>query len=226
MLKPILIAASIALACDAHADLLADPSSTNGDGRTKAAGVFVSSEIEYESDDSEFDVERKILGIELSHGVSREVDVIGQAGFIMDTEVERIDEDGDGFLFGGGARFEIAQSGSLRLLGFGLLSFQTEEIKDGSFKLELDTHELHTGVVSAFHISRTIIPYAGLDIILFDDGEAKASNGNFSSEDDVERDDMFSLKLGANLDLASVTMRPEVTILGEQTFLFAVGAFF
>lgn len=226
MLKQILIAASAALACEARADLLADPSSSNGDGRTKAAGVFVSSEIEYETDDSDFDVERKILGLELSHGLSRQADLIAQLGFIMDTEVEQIREDGDGFLFGGGARFEFAQSGTMRVLGFGLLSYQTEEIKDGSFKLELDTYELHTGAVTAFHVSRTIVPYAGIDVILFDDGEAKSSFGGSSSEEDIERDDMFSLKLGANINLASASLRPEVTILGEQTFLFAVGAFF
>ena len=41
-----------------------------------------------------------------------------------------------------------------------------------------------------------------------------------------ERDGIFNIKIGANLALAKVKVRPEATFIGEQTFAVSIGTEF
>lgn len=226
MQKGILAVASIVLATEAQAIVLINPSSVASSSQTQAEGVIQSSDVSYDIERTEVEIERRILGAQIAHGMSQGFDIVGQFGLIADTEVETIDKDGDGFLFGGGARFGITQSGRLRLKGHALYNYGIEKIRDDSTKYEIEGHELHTGITAAFQASPMIVPYAGLDIVLFDDGEIKTSTRFSTTQTDLELDNMFALKLGVNIQIDAVTLRPEATIIGEQALTFGVGSSF
>jgi hypothetical protein len=54
-------------------------------------------------------------------------------------------------------------------------------------------------------------------------GTEQVNVGGFSVKSDLEKDDVIGLKLGMNILVGSVMLRPEATLLGEQTFTFAAG---
>jgi hypothetical protein len=73
-------------------------------------------------------------------------------------------------------------------------------------------------------VTPTVSAYGGAELLLLNDGEVESDPGDGDS--DLERDDIFNLKLGANIAVDSLTIRPEATLFGEQTFLLAVGTAF
>src|SRR5262245_34447341 len=105
---------------------LADSSSTVGEKRTRVSGVFSASEIRYEFDDIDRDVDRKIIGAELSRGVAASVDLFGQLGMITSTEVDTLDSNGSGYVIGFGARGQVYKKERLAVLIDGLYTYQHE----------------------------------------------------------------------------------------------------
>lgn len=230
----LILAAGCLATSPAFGQLLMDTSTITGNGRTKAAATFQASEIEYEGDNNTADVERKTLGAELSYGVTPDVDVVAQLGLIMESEIEDVDEEGDGFTFGAGVRALAYRSGKTSVTGFGMFNYQTEEFEydvgAADVKYELDTYDFHIGGMVSHAVTPTVAPYAGIDLVAFDDGEGKSTvkvAGQSQSDDsDVERDDILNLKLGANFQVSKAQVRPEATLIGEQTFSLSAGVLF
>jgi hypothetical protein len=208
--------------------MLVSPLAHGRAGASHVSGVFASSDVEYETDGADPDIERTIIGAEYSYGFSADSDVVAQVGIIIDSEIDLLDYEGEGFLFGGGARTIFKRDGQMTVHGFALFSYQKEDFEDEvagiDYSLDATTYELHLGSVAAYAVTPTVSAYGGAELLLLNDGEVESDPGDGDS--DLERDDIFNLKLGANIAVDSLTIRPEATLFGEQTFLLAVGTAF
>jgi len=212
----------------AYAEMLVSPVARGNAGGTHVSGVFVNSDVEYDTDGADPDIERSILGVEFGYGLSADTDFVAQLGFIIDSEIDYFDEDGSGLLFGAGVRSNFYRDGQMSVHGFGVFSYQAEkfeyEILGEDIELKVNTWEVHAGSVASYAATPTIRPYGGAELILIDDGKIEVDPG--STDDDIERDDIFNLKLGCNFAVNTWDLRPEVTLFGEQTFLIAAGTAF
>jgi hypothetical protein len=181
-------------------------------------GAFSFSEVEYDAK-STIDVERKILVGGYSQGLGADYDLILQAGLILESKYENIDDEGKGFLFGGGSKFQIHRDHGLVVTGYGLFNYLNESLEVGDEELKVTVWDIHGGAIALFPLpGKPIQPYAGLDLAIISDGEIDF----LGSESDFERDDLINIKLGLNWATGSITVRPEFTIIGEQTVTIAI----
>lgn len=203
--------------------MLVSPTQLAPTGHSTIGGTFALTETEYDLGVSR-DIERSMIGADGGFNVAPEVDLIGQVGLIFDSEVENSSaDDGSGFMLGGGARFGIHQSGKTRLFGYGMLNF-TRETFDGPGELEYEITllDLHAGGAVAFLVGPTIQPWVGLELVLHSDGDLESKVGDTTSEIDVERDDRLGLRGGVNFRLPSSTIRLDMTLVSETSFLFGM----
>jgi hypothetical protein len=216
--------AAALFASTARAQLLMDTSANVGDGRARLGGALSLSEIAYDVDPVTRDIDRTTLGATFDYGVTREVDLTAQLGFIVETDLEDVDDDGDGFTYGLGIRATVHRPSPRARVGiYGLFDSQNEEIKDGSTKYKIKTSELHLGGLFAYAISPKVEPYAGVEIVAHDDGEVKVSSPAGGGSTDIDRDDILNLKLGISAAIGSADLRGELTLVGEQTFTIGAG---
>jgi hypothetical protein len=209
----------------AAAQMISDPITVVGD-RTQVEGVFQTNDVDYEGDgNDDFNVEEKILGINVATGVSPSVDLYGSLGLIIDADAEDFDNDGIGFAFGGGARSVVHKTQDLRVSAYGTLTLQKVDFEENDVEVKVTTTDLHGGAVCGFIVSPTVMPYAGLDLDLFSDGEAKVKAAGLSGDDDIERDDIVSLRIGAVFSLDTLVVRAEALVLGEDTLTIGVGKY-
>ena len=181
------------------------------------------SDITYDPEQgNEFDIERKILGLGLSFPLGSNASGDFALGVITETEVENINEDGSGYqiLFGG--KGMIHRSGSMAINVHGSFSLLSETIKDGSFKVELETTELRLGSTISAILSSKIVPYAGLELNLLSDGKQKRKTSFGTSDFDYERDDMLGLRLGTKILVGQAGFKAEALLMGERTITLGV----
>jgi hypothetical protein len=209
----------------AAAQTLTDPTMASGRERVRGGGYFAQSKITYEGHHHDFDIDRTILGGDVSYGATQDVDVYGLLGFVAKTEVEDLDDDGKGFVFGFGVRGRVYQQGRLRASAYGQLVWTNEEI-DGSqggidYDLKISTQALDVGGVAGFLVTQRFMPYAGVEIVPYNDGESKYKpKAGGSDKEDIDRDDILNLKFGASVGFGqSASARAELTLLGETTFV-------
>jgi hypothetical protein len=212
----------------AAAQTLVDPVMASGREKVRAGGYFGQAKITYEGHHDDFDIERTILGGDVAYGATPDVDVYGLLGFIAKTEVEDLDDDGKGFLFGFGVRGRVYQQGRLRSSVYGQLVWTNEEV-DGSqgatdYSLKISTQALHVGGIAGFAVAQRFMPYAGLEIVPYNDGEWRYKpKGGGGSKEDIDRDDILNLKFGAEVGFGqSTAVRAELTLLGETTFVAGI----
>lgn len=225
-LDRLVLLSSFLLSSESLAQMLVDPSTVAPAGKVRAAGIFSAAEVDYETDNTDFDIERKILAVEFASGMAPDVDIVGDIGLITDSEIDNVDADGDGYVFGFGVRSVVHKESNWRASAFGIFSYQSEEFEgDNDWTLEVDSYDIHTGAVALFLMTPKFQPYAGLDLALYSDGSAKVK-GSGRGKEDIERDDLINLKFGANFNFTRLTLRPELTLFGEKTFSLALGTVF
>ncbi len=195
-------------------------------------GDLALSDMDYEMDDAafggddDFSVDRTLLTGEIAYALSPRVDLLGQAGFIADSDIDGVDPDGKGFIVGVGVRGLAYQSGRMRVSPYGLLSYQSESYDDDDYNVEMTTHDLHVGGVVSFAVNDVVHPYGGVELVPISDGEVEVSVGRVDFSEDVEREDPLNLKVGSEFLLDALTMRAEATVIGESTMLASVGSRF
>lgn len=210
-------------ALEAWADLFVNPAIVTGSMRGRIEGTVLSSEVKYETEGNGLEIERNLIGFEGSYGVTPKVDLVGQMGFIAETKYDKIDKDGDGFVVGTGVRFELIKVPKVQLLGHAVFSYQKEEIEKDPVKLEIKTRELHAGLTTAILAAKNFVPYLGFSLVVLNEGEGTLTFPNFNETADIEREDVIALKLGLNIKIDALCIRPEVTMLGEKTVTLGVG---
>jgi hypothetical protein len=215
------ITSSIFLSSTSYAQIIANPSNiVRGDSVYE--GFISFSEVEYEDDISysrDSDIDRKIVGASVSSDFNEGINLFGQAGFILEAEDEPSNEEGMGWMFGVGPKFSITESSDYTVVGHGMFNYINETYDDAPGEPQLTIWDLHGGATASFKLSSDRVqPYAGIDLVLKSDGEVEYDGG---TETNIERDDILSVKFGATLKLDSITIRPEATIMGEQTITIA-----
>jgi hypothetical protein len=166
---------------------------------------------------SDFEIDRKILGVGVTLPLGAEVDADLGFGLILDSEVENINEDGDGYQLLFGVKSMVHRAGSMGIHVNGAFLLSSEKIEDGNVTYEYDIKELHLGTTLAMISSPKVLPYVGLDLAIMSDGESKVKTPLGTGKGDFERDDMVDLRLGLKLPLGKVGFKAEALLLGETT---------
>lgn len=205
----------------ASAQMIADQSALSAASQSRFAAAFQASSIEYDFDEREREIERTSFGVELASSIGHNADFFGYFSLIAKTEIENVDDNGKGFGLGGGLRGRVHQHGKMQLVASGVFAYQSESVEIGNTSLELTSYDFHLGGMAVFQATNNLRPYGGLDLVLFDDGEGEYESSNLRF--DMERDDMMNIKLGVGIVLGSLTLRPELTLFGEETFTLSLG---
>ena len=207
-----------------RAQTMIDPASVTG-GRTRIAPILSLSDVDYERENGTLlGVERKTLGVELSHGFLKTVDGVATFGAALDSKADGLPRDEGGFSVGFGARGVAYRHGAAGVVLYGFLNWLEDRFKGSSgFSDELRTYDLRFGGTFSAAINGQFQPYAGLDLALFRGGTERIRSFGVTSSSDLRKDDILALKLGMNILLGSAMLRPEVTLLGEETFTLAAG---
>jgi hypothetical protein len=192
-------------------------------GKSSYFGALVFSEQEYQLT-GDIKVDRKILAGGLSYGISSQASLLVQGGLIYDADFKNSDEDGKGGLLGFGANLQVHR---IRAMSFGsylFMNYTTEKYDSGAVDVQLSAIDLHLGAVATFLVSDSLQPYCGLEIIPYSDGEFEVDSGILNVAVDLERDNLLNLKLGINIAFGALAFRPEVILMGEETFVLAISS--
>lgn len=200
------------------AQSIIDPVTLSHGRGSRVEGTFTTSTIGYENNGPTSDFERKILGVGMNIGINSSVDFIGQFGLILDGKIENTNFDGDGFNLGFGLNGSVYNKGRVSMNALGLFVYQKETYKSDPLKIDYTNKELHLGGVANFQAAKNIGIHGGLMLVPMSDTEGKSGGASLS----LERDDMIYLVLGATFAFDSVTIRPQVTLMGEESFTIGV----
>jgi len=225
-----------------HGQLLIDPIGKADPGKVEGmagAGLF---EADYEGNfnrtSTDGEIKRRYLFGGLALGVNDVVDLVLCGAFILQSEIEFFDHDDSGFIVGGGLRSRVWQRGSSALHAYGQVSYVDEDYGREPILGELaNIEESTTGVevlIGALYATSfdALTLYGGVEIVPYSDGEldirvSGAGAADFFDETatiDLEREEIVSIKLGGEVQLGSVRLQADATLIGEQTIRVAAVA--
>lgn len=180
---------------------------------------FVASEIEYDVDPIDIDIERSTLVLNYMSELDTDMSYYGEFGFIMDADIDEMDneDDGRGFQVAGGVdaivhkadKFDISVGGGLSFLkeSYGL------DLVVGDDNLDIRVFEIFGHVKSVFKISPKVQPFAAVELIPFSDGKAEIGN----NDEDIDREGLLNLALGAKVKLNNFNIVAGAKIFNEST---------
>jgi hypothetical protein len=204
----------------ANAQIIVDTTNNSNFGIGPSLSL---SEIDYKNeDDNVFGVERNTIGLGVVGGITRNVSLLFQAGHTYESKFNESKLEGEGYMFGGGIGFEMYSHKRVTMVGYGLLNYVSDTYKLKNHRpkkeIKMTVTDLHLGWITLLRANQYISLFGGLDLVPYSDG--KITYRDYELE--VERDDLVNLKLGMSFDLPSVTIKPEVTLIGEKTFTMMV----
>lgn len=202
----------------------------------KVSGFLSSSEIDYDAEspggDQDSEAERKIIGLTVTKRINPEVDIYGSFGYLFDgTGDDHIDLDSGTFL-SAGLRYMIHQSGNLSYHLFGQLDYIIDEQYSESedridYDFELEGFELSLGAAVRYQKDDRFSAFAGIMFVPVSDlsyDYKRTGNIHVDWDGDIERDDEFGLKFGANYLIDSQwSIGAEADFISEKAFLVSVG---
>jgi hypothetical protein len=208
----------------------------------KVSGFISTSEVDYEFDVpntrfGDVEVERKIIGFDVTKRIIPELDVYGALGYLFDGSLKPdggydIDLD-SGYFLSAGIRYMIYQADNISFHLFGQLDYiLNEEYSDNvngvNFDYELDDFELSVGGAVRFQIDSKFSAFAGLSFVPLSntsyDLNATGNLGPLDWDGSVERDDKLGLRTGASYLINNRwSIRGEADFISEKTFLVSAG---
>lgn len=221
-MKKFLLAIALMFGTATHAQILVDESLIKPPSGLSVGGSLGFSKVEYKYDDDyTFDLDRKTLGLGLVSNLGGNVNLLFQAGYTFESEYEDTDWKGKGWMLGGGVNFLFHRGAKVDFIGYGLLNYIQEEYKwRKRLTADLTMMDLHLGGLVMFKASPRVGLYIGPDFVPYSDGEIKFSDKHHG--EDIQRDDIFNLKVGASIVGDGVIFRPEITFMNEQTIMLTV----
>jgi hypothetical protein len=207
----------------AKAEILVDESLINPPSGISVGASLGLSKVEYEYSrgDWEFAISRKTLGLGLVSSLGSGANLLLQAGYVFKSEYEDTDWEGKGWMLGGGVNFLLHKGSRVSVLGYGLLNYTQEEYEyHEKLDADLTLTDLHLGALFMFRAGPRAVLYVGPDFVPYSEGEIKFSDKHRG--EDFEREDVLNLKIGASIAAGSVVIRPEVTLMNEQTLMLTV----
>lgn len=207
---------SLFLSTGLFAQSIVNPAYKLGQSQIGLDFGFSFSDIEYEGDNGgQVDIDRKTLAAAVAFGMNPYTDIVFQAGMIFESDFEG--DDDQGFLFGGGVRGLVYEEDQIKVYGLGELIYVLEDYGDN---LEGSHLAINLEANVRWSPNERVDIYGGIGLVPFSDGEVEAGGADF----DIERDDLFSIRIGASFAFGNnFFVRPDVKIVGEQTFTLAAG---
>jgi hypothetical protein len=196
----------------AHAELFVNPVTKNKIGTSEISAHFGSISVDYEVGGSSFDIDRTFLGATYAHGLNSSFDVFGTFSITLESEIENSPSDGDGFIIGGGIRGGIPNDLGVKLNGYGQLLLIDEDYGGNADGEEM---AIMVGMAASKALDSKIKLYGALEFNLFSDMEIGST--------DVDRDDYFGFRLGANFDLGQFLLNANMALIHE-TGIFISGS--
>jgi hypothetical protein len=178
------------------------------------------SNVDYQFDDTTFNLDRSIVGLGLAASLNPSVAFLLQAGYTFDAKYDDHHQwHGTGYMVGAGANFEFYKAEYINLVGYGLFNYIQETYKHSSSNHDLTLLDMHVGGLVVGKASPEITLYCGPEYIPYSKGKLKFNR----IEKDIERADALNFKVGMNVKLdTNLTLKPEVTFLNEQTITLAL----
>lgn len=211
-------------ALPASAQLLFNPAEKAELGQMEGAAGIGFSEVTYEND-GETDVDRKFISGYGAYGVNDKIDVVVAGAFSFETEAEDLDDDGTGFILGGGVRSTLpfGKELPLQLQGYGQLIYVDEDYGDlFGAEVEATGLELSLGVAAIYDEIEKIRLYGALELVPYSDFEAESRG----VDEDFDRDDMIGIRLGGRYDMDPLFIDLGLGLIHEQTFIASIGKTF
>jgi hypothetical protein len=169
-------------------------------------------------------IERTSLGAEVSHGFGKTFDGVATLGLTLDSKAGNLPKDDGGVSLGVGGRGVVYRQGQAGVVMYGFFNWLQDKFKsNGDVTYQLNSYDLRFGGTFSVAVEGRFQPYAGLDLALLRGGTERVNAAGASFKSDLEKDNVLGLKLGMNILVGKVMLRPEATLLGEQTFTFAAG---
>jgi len=185
-------------------------------------------------------IERKFLFGSLAFGLNDSVDVIIGGAFSYKVETEDFAADDSGYILGGGLRAKLWHEKQNAVHLYSQLNYIDEEygtepetatlfaVESSSSGLELILGLLfvHTGENFKLYGGVELIPYSDIDFDVRIYGTDRRGFMDVTEKLDVERDDIFSIKLGGLFDIGNADLLADVTLIGERTFRVGISKTF
>lgn len=178
-------------------------------GEMEVSAFLTSSETDYEDyEDDKSTIERKIIGLSLSHGINQKFSIFGSVGYLWDGKIDPEDTSWEhdldkGYYVSAGARYKAYQSGQLSCHLYGKIDYTINETytSDGSVTLqnndgrnivfnvdtesEIDGYEVTLGGVVNYALNDQFNAYAGISFVplmsLTVDHKGRANNPEFQT---------------------------------------------
>ena len=161
----------------------------------------------------EGEVERQVFGVGVVYGLQPKLNLFGYFGYSMKSEIEGVDDDGQGFVVGAGGKLKVHEHNQFDFNVFTDFRFSSEDYGESAgADLSSTYFELKFGGIINAVLATNVSAFFGAEITPFSNGELE--NGKTNS--DLERDEIFGFIFGVNLFLDGVTIRPEVGFLNEK----------
>jgi len=221
-----LVSALAASLCSAQ--LIVNPAVRAVAGHVEAGGILSMAEVDYElGGRGDGTIERTVFGTYGAYGMCSCFDVYGVLGFIIESEPDGWHDSGTGFILSGGSRATILDMDPFYLMAYGELRYIDEDYGENE-SVDMDGYVIETlfGATANYYLMDNLGAYAVLEAVPFSDGEVEASGRGISLDDDIEREDPFTVRFGANYHVDLWTFRAELALLSEQAVTVGAGLSF
>jgi len=206
----------------AKGQILVNTSNLRPAGDFNFEGDLGFSSVDYDSDSHTYSANRKILGLGVVANITSNLNFIGQLGYDFEGKIDD-NWKGKGYIIGGGLNALLYKGSRVSFGGYGLLNYLAEDYKHvDNYKVKFGFSDLdfHVGALLLFRASQNVTVYGGPDLVLYSKG---AISFPHASDIELERSHNINIKLGMDLQLNKVTLRPEITFLGEKTLVLGIG---
>ena len=249
MVTRILAAAILLLSSAAQAHSFVEL--TNQGSKTKnseVGGAFAVSKTDYKTKDGKiFTLDRKSLGFSSIYDVGEGTNVFVQMGRTVRAELEDFsDYNGDGYEAGAGLSTLAYRGEKSAIYGYGRFNYQSEDMSftkgDQKLKSSLDFYEFSVGLLASLTTNPKLHPYAALEVYPINQGKIKSKVDDksaaaalakltenskeapdFSKTIEFQRSDILGMRIGAATHVQDFTLRGEMTMITETTFLVGAG---
>lgn len=181
-------------------------------------GGLLLQDTSYKDDDS-FDVEGQILMAGYKAAITPKFSVGGGLGLMIDGNFGKGNQigGGSGLRLWGDGQMEVHRINQNKILVTGSLIHDRFSFSERRIDVDFTITELKVGGLFV-HDVREFSLYAGLEVVLYSNGEYDV--GNFSG--DAKRDDRLNIRLGASFNASpKFALRGDLLLIGEQSILLA-----
>jgi hypothetical protein len=179
------------------------------------------------------DLDRTFIGITGAYGISDKLDIYGTFASIMKAELEDVPSDGSGTAFAFGIRgaVPVGEAAVSAYAQYAMVDedYGSADIFEAGFKQDIEGKgsELSAGIMASLQATKELSLYGGLELMLLSDAEIKIkAPGQSITFSDVEREDKFGFRVGAQYDAEAIGVFLSTAFGHETGFMLGVNKTF